>query len=183
MTELSLHILDIVNNSIKAGAKHIGISVTEDTQSNVLAIQVTDDGCGMDAAFLAQVTDPFKTTRTTRKVGMGISLFKAAAEQTGGSLAIQSELGVGTELTATFVFDSIDRQPVGDMSGTMVTIIGANPDIEYVYTHMRDNEEFRLDTQEIKQILDGVDITSPDVLVWLKDYIREGLADIGAEGR
>ncbi len=178
MTELSLHILDIANNSVKAKAKHIGIIISEDTASNLLTIEITDDGCGMDAAFLAHVTDPFTTTRTTRKVGMGLSLFQAAAELTGGNLSISSEVGVGTTVTAVFVRDSIDRQPIGDMAGTMALLIGSNPGIDFVYEHVLDDQSFRLDTLEIKEILGDVAIDSPDVVQWIREFVAEGDAEL-----
>lgn len=181
MLQLSLHILDIANNSVKAGSKLIEINVCEDINANLLSIIIKDDGCGMDKEFLDDVTNPFKTTRTTRKVGMGISLFKAAAENAGGHLTIESEKGVGTVVKTTFVYNHIDRQPLGDMGETMVSLISGNETIDFLYTHKVNGKSFVLDTREIKEILGGeVSLGSPEIVIWLKDYITEGLNEIKA---
>ena len=178
MKELSLHILDIVQNSIKAEAKNITVEIVESTSEDKLTITVIDDGCGMSEEFLARVRDPFTTTRTTRKTGMGISLFEAAAQQTGGGLDIRSKLGEGTTLTVWFGLSSIDRAPLGDMAGTMETIIGGAPDIDYVYRHVTDKGEFVLDTKELRQMLGDVPLNVPDILSWINGYIEEGLSEI-----
>ncbi len=179
MLELSLHILDIVNNSVKAGASLIEVTVNEAVEQNLLEIFIQDNGCGMDEDFLSHVTDPFQTTRTTRKVGMGLSLFKAAAESTGGGLTIDSHKGVGTVVKVRFVYNHIDRQPLGDMAETMLTLISGNETVDFVYTHKVNGKTFTLDTREIKQILGGeVSLGSPEIVTWLKDYIKEGLKEI-----
>ena len=178
MKELSLHILDIAKNSVKAKATLIEIIVEEDTNKNLLTIEIKDNGCGMSKEFLRTVKDPFSTTRTTRKVGMGISLFEAAAVQCGGKLDITSEVGVGTTLTTTFELDSIDRAPLGDIAGTMVTLISGSPSIDFMYKHTKDNKEFILDTREVRQILGEVTLDMPDVLMWIEGYINEGLIEI-----
>ncbi len=178
MKELSLHILDIVQNSVKAEAKNITVDITEDTKTDTLTIEIADDGCGMTAEFLAKVRDPFTTTRTTRKTGMGISLFEAAAVQTGGGLDITSKPGVGTTLKVWFSLSSIDRAPLGDMAGTMVTIISGAPDIDYIYRHTTGKGEFVFDTREIREVLGDVPFNVPDVLDWIGGYIEEGLAEI-----
>ncbi len=178
MKELSLHILDIAKNSVKAKATLIEIIVEEDISKNLLTIEIKDNGCGMSKEFLQTVKDPFSTTRTTRKVGMGISLFEAAAVQCGGKLDITSEVGVGTTLTTTFELDSIDRAPLGDMAGTMVTLISGSPSIDFMYKHTKDNKEFILDTREVRQILGEVTLDMPDVLMWIEGYINEGLIEI-----
>ncbi len=181
MLEISLHILDIVNNSVKAEASLISVCVEEAIQENQLRISITDNGCGMDEAFLAQVLDPFRTTRTTRKVGMGLSLFKSAAENTGGDLTITSKKGVGTTVTVWFVYDHIDRQPLGDMGETMLTLISGNTTIDFVYSHSVNDKIFTLDTREIKKILgDEVSLGSPEIVMWLSEYIREGLEEISS---
>lgn len=181
MLELSLHILDIVNNSVKAKANLIEITVFENVKDNILTIKIKDDGCGMDEEFLKDVTNPFKTTRTTRKVGMGLSLFKAAAENTGGTLTIDSEKNVGTCVDVSFVYDHIDRQPLGDMSETMVTLISGNESIDFLYTHRINEKEFVLDTREIKTVLGGeISLGSAEIVMWLKDYITEGINEIKA---
>ena len=178
MKELSLHILDIVQNSIKADAKNITVEIVESMGEDKLTITVEDDGCGMSEEFLARVRDPFTTTRTTRKTGMGISLFEAAAQQTGGGLDITSKVGEGTTLTVWFGLSSIDLAPLGDMAGTMETIIGGAPDIDYVYRHVTDKGEFVLDTKELRQMLGDVPLNVPDILSWINGYIEEGLSEI-----
>ena len=178
MKELSLHILDIVQNSVKAGAKNITVEIEESRKENKMTISVIDDGCGMSPEFLARVRDPFTTTRTTRKAGMGISLFEAAAVQTGGYLSIDSKEGEGTALKAVFTLDSIDRAPLGDMPGTITTIISGAPDIDHYYRHKTDTGEFILDTKELRKTLGDVPLDIPEVLSWIKDYCSEGLSEI-----
>lgn len=177
MKELSLHILDIVQNSVKANATEIKIDINESREKNLLEIRITDNGCGMSEELLARVRDPFATTRTTRKVGMGISLFEAAAQQSGGYLDIDSELGKGTTLYVCFELDNIDRAPIGDMAETMVTILLSAPEINYVYTHRRSEEEFIFDTKDIKETLGDIPLTNPEILGWIKEYITEGLSE------
>lgn len=179
MKELSLNILDIAKNSTKAQAKNIEITLDENSSSGMLTITIKDDGCGMDKEFLQRVTDPFSTTRTTRKVGLGLPLFKLAAEQSGGSLAIESEVGAGTTVRASFQLDNIDRMPVGDLPGTFVTLVQGDPEVRFVLTCRVDDDEFTADTEEIKEILDGMPITSPQVLVWLSGFITDNLSEIG----
>ena len=180
MNELSLHILDIINNSVKAGAALIILEINEDIAANRLIIVIADDGCGMDAEFLREVLDPFKTTRTTRKVGMGLSLFKSAAEQTGGGLTISSQPGVGTTVTAEFTYDSIDRQPIGDIAATITTVLSGNDGLDIMYTHTICGESFVTDTREIREILGDVSLSSPEVIMWIKDYIDENTEEIRA---
>lgn len=178
MVELSLHVLDIVKNSTKAGATEVSVRIDESEKENFVKITITDNGCGMEEEFLKNVTDPFRTTRTTRKVGMGLSLFKNAAEQTGGSFSITSEVGEGTVVSANFVRNSIDRQPLGDMASTMVTLISGNPETDFVYTHIFEGESFEFSTVEIKNILGEVSISDPEILSWINGYIAEGLDNI-----
>lgn len=178
MKELSLHILDIAKNSVKAKATVIEIDVCEDEENNLLTIAITDNGCGMSEEFLKTVRDPFKTTRTTRKVGMGISLFEAAAVQCGGGLEIFSQLGKGTVLKAWFEYRNIDRAPLGDMAGTMQTLISGSPEIDFIYRHRKNGGEFILDTAEIKQTLAGVPIDNAEVLSWIGEYTEEGLGEL-----
>ena len=135
MLELSLNVLDIAQNSIAAGATRVLLSVQEDTANDRLTLTVADNGCGMTLQQLARVRDPFFTTRTTRKVGMGIPLFRMAAETAGGTFDIQSEKGNGTTVTAVFGLRHIDRMPLGDMAGTVATLIRLNPQVDFVYRH------------------------------------------------
>lgn len=178
MRELSLHILDIAQNSIKAEADNLRIAIIEDLASDKLIIKIKDDGSGMDEETVTKVVDPFFTTRTTRKVGLGIPMFKASAEQCNGSFEISSKLGHGTELTAEFQHSHIDRVPLGNMAETMITVITANIELCVVYTHSIDDKTFTLNTKEIKKLLGDVPINNIDVIMWLKDYIKEGLDDI-----
>ena len=178
MKEISLHILDIVQNSVKAEAKNILIEIEESLEKDRLSIKIADDGCGMSEEFLKRVRDPFTTTRTTRKAGMGISLLEAAANQTGGELSITSKLGEGTTLEVWFVLSSIDRAPLGDMAETMVTIISGAPDIDYIYRHRTDKDEFELNTSELRAMLGEVSLSEPEILNWIEGYINEGLEEI-----
>lgn len=180
MLELSLHVLDIVNNSIKAKATLIEIEINEQIAKNTLSISIKDNGCGMDEDFLRTVKDPFKTTRTTRKVGMGLSMFEAAAEATGGKMEISSEKNVGTTVVATFTHNHIDRQPIGNMAETMLTLVCGNEDIDFTYRHIKDDKEFLLETAQIKEILGDVSFSNPEITLWLKEYVEEGLAEINS---
>lgn len=173
MRELSLNILDIAQNSISAGASLTEILVKENTAEKTLLIGIYDNGKGMSEEQVKNVQDPFFTTRTTRKVGMGIPLFKLAAEQTGGSFKITSELGAGTRVDALFKTDSIDFTPLGDIEATVSTIVSMNEDKDFVYTRSVDEKEFVFKSADIKKILDGVPLSEPSVINWIEDYIRE----------
>ena len=173
MRELSLNILDIAQNSISAGAPLITIEVNENTIDHTLLIGIYDNGKGMSEEQVKSVIDPFFTTRTTRKVGMGIPLFKMAAEQTGGSLEIKSELGVGTEVKAYFKTDSVDFTPLGDVASTIQMLITMNTDRDFVYKHTVDGKEFVCDTREIKAILGDVPLDSYEISQWILEFIKE----------
>ena len=173
MRELSLNVLDIAQNSIVAGASLTEILVKENTEENTLLIGIYDNGKGMTPEQVENVKDPFFTTRTTRKVGMGIPLFKLAAEQTGGSFTITSQVGVGTRVDALFKTDSIDFTPLGDMASTIATIVSMNEDKDFVYTRIIDGKKFEFKSSDIKKILDGVPLSEPSVMNWIEDYIRE----------
>ena len=173
MRELSLNILDIAQNSITAGASLITIEVSENTTQHTLLIGIYDNGKGMSEEQVRSVIDPFFTTRTTRKVGMGIPLFKMAAEQTGGRLEIKSELGVGTEVRAYFKTDSVDFTPLGDIASTVQMLITMNTDRDFVYKHTVNEKEFVADTREIKAILGDVPLDTYEVSQWLLEFIKE----------
>ncbi len=173
MRVLSLNILDIAQNSIAAGASLTTIAVKEDTVKKELLIGIYDNGKGMTPEQVENVQDPFFTTRTTRKVGMGIPLFKMAAEQTGGSFKIESELGVGTRVEALFKTDSIDFTPLGDMEATISTIVSMNEDKDFIYTRSVDEREFSFSSAEIKQVLEGVPLSEPSVIMWIEGHIKE----------
>ena len=177
MKELSLNILDIAQNSIKAGADTIRIDLTESV--NRFEIRITDNGCGMKPDFVQNVTNPFTTTRTTRKVGLGIPLFKLAAEQTGGTLTISSKhesehpQDHGTVVTAVFDPTHMDFTPLGDIASTITILIQGSPDVHWIYTHSKDNGSVSLDTDELKSVLGDVPLDTFEVLTWIGDYIKE----------
>jgi len=173
MKELSLNILDIAQNSISANADLILITVDENQNDNYLKIIIADNGKGMSKEFLKTVTDPFSTTRKTRKVGMGISLLKLVTEQTGGSFIIESELGIGTTVTAVFKLNHIDRPPLGNTEQTISSLVSCNEHIDFVYKRIINGNEFVFDTREIKAILNGVSLSEPDVIIWIQEYIKE----------
>lgn len=176
MQELSLNVLDIAQNSVRAGASLVRITLDEDREKETLMISVADDGCGMTEEQVQSVTNPFFTTRTTRKVGLGIPFFKMAAEATGGSLTIYSTPGKGTETRAFFHTGHIDMLPVGNMAETVEMLITMNPDMDFLYVHSVGNEQFTLDTREIKAVLEDVPINSPEVASFIKETLAEGEA-------
>lgn len=171
MRELSLNILDIVENSVKAEAKIVYIDVI--AKDNILTISIKDDGKGMSEEFLSRVTDPYTTTRTTRKVGMGLPFLKMEAEMAGGTFDIRSKLGEGTVVTTTFAIDHIDRPPLGDLGETMSTLISNGDEVDYVLHFVFKDTDFVFDTRELKAQLDGVPMDEPEVLLFIKNYIRE----------
>lgn len=171
MRELSLNILDIVENSVKAEAKIVYIDVI--ARDNVLTISIKDDGKGMSEEFLSRVTDPYTTTRTTRKVGMGLPFLKMEAEMAGGTFDIRSKLGEGTTVTTTFAIDHIDRPPLGDLGETMSILISNGDEVDYVLHFVFNETDFVFDTRELKEQLDGVPMDEPEVLLFIKNYIRE----------
>ena len=173
MRELSLNVLDIAQNSIAAGATLVTVEVTEDTTADRMAIRVEDNGRGMTAEQVRRVQDPFYTTRTTRKVGMGVPLFRMAAEMAGGGLTIRSVPGEGTRVEAEFVRSHIDRMPLGDMVDTMVTLIRMNPQMDFLYRRQLDGREMAVDTRELRGVLGDVPLNEPDVMDWIRDYIAE----------
>lgn len=186
MTEISLHVLDIVENSTKAGAKLVRIGVAVDHTADSLTVTVDDDGAGMDEAQVARVTDPFYTSRTTRKVGLGVPFFKYAAEITGGTFCITSQKGVGTKVEARFVLSSIDCIPLGDIGATIFTLVICHQDTDFVYTYGCRGAEgmkaFTLDTRELREILGGVPFDEPDVSAYIKDYLRENKEEVDGQG-
>lgn len=173
MKELSLHILDIAKNSAAAGAAHIGITL-EEHADGWLTVSITDDGRGMPPELLACVTDPFTTTRTTRKVGMGLPLYRLAAEQTGGGLEIRSTVGEGTAVTARFDRRHLDCPPLGDLAGTIALLIQGSPNADLHYRHITPRGTAELSTEELRNIL-GPDIPldTPELFLWISDYLAE----------
>jgi hypothetical protein len=179
MRELSLHILDIAQNSIVAGAEILRIAIIEDLTNDRLTIRIKDDGRGMDEETVARVVDPFYTTRTTRRVGLGIPMFKASAENCNGKFEIKSQLGVGTEIDAEFQHSHIDRVPLGNMTDTIVTIVMGSPKMDLIYTHCVNEKRFCLNTKDIRKTLgDEIPITSIEVIKWLKEYVAGELENL-----
>ena len=173
MRDLSMHVLDIAQNSIKAGAALVTVSFTMD-EKGVLTFSVLDDGCGMAPDFLARVTDPFTTTRTTRKVGLGIPMLKQSAEMSGGDFGIESEVGVGTHIHACFDTRNIDCIPMGDICDSLLTLVMLNPDQpEFLFQAVSPTAEACFDTRQLREVLGGVPLNEPDIVDWMKESIDE----------
>ena len=177
MEELSLHLLDLIQNSVKAGASLIEIIITE--KAGLLTIELNDNGCGMSEEFLQRVESPFTTTRTTRKVGLGIPLFKQAALMAGGDFGIISRQGEGTRIKASFEINNIDRAPMGDLAGTILGQVLSTPVTpDYRLLYAVEDALFEFDTREIRRQLEGVPLDAPDVIAWMKDYLEEGIREL-----
>ena len=181
MQELSLNILDLAQNSISADATRIDLEIEEDTAADTLTITLRDNGRGMTKAQLEAVTDPFYTTRTTRKVGLGVSFFKMAAEMSGGRFEISSIPGEGTCVCGVFGLTNIDRMPLGDVNGTVETLIYCNPQLDFTYTRSRNGKSFTLDTCEVRAVLGDVPMNANEVTLWLKAYLAEGEQEVVGE--
>lgn len=175
MKDLSLHVMDILQNSTRAGAKNITLDVEESKANDTLTLRFIDDGCGMNEETVKKVQDPFYTTRTTRKVGLGLPLLKQNAEQTGGWMNITSQPNVGTEVTVVFRPSNIDCPPMGDLAGTVVLTVSAYPDIHFVFHYKTEEIDYTLDTNEVIEVLDGVPINNPDIVEYLKDMVAENI--------
>lgn len=178
LEDLSATVLDISENSTMAGADTVEITINEDEKDDLLSLSVKDNGRGMTPEFVAKVTDPFTTTRKTRRVGMGLPFLRQSAELCGGGLSIESEVGVGTTVTATFGYSSVDRPPMGDMPSTVMTLVMGSPHVHWKYRHIINGREYLMDTDEIVEALDGDRdlLTTAEVGIWLRDSIREELA-------
>jgi hypothetical protein len=178
MRDLSLHMLDIIQNSITACASIICIHISADSQRQNLLLEIQDNGVGMDIDFAVRAADPFTTSRATRKVGLGIPLLKESALKCNGKFNLESELNRGTKLTAEFQMDHIDRLPIGDIGETLIAAISANPLIQFVMELDSKKGEFRLDTADVSKTLGSLSINEYEVLKWLKEYIDEGIKNI-----
>jgi len=179
MSELSLNVLDIAQNSIAAEAKLVEIDIEENSAEDRITIRVKDNGKGMSKEFLDTVEDPFITTRTTRRIGLGISFLKEAAEMTGGYIEIISELGTGTTITAYFTMSHIDRQPIGNLTETIITLVSFNPEIDFIIKYNVNDNEFIFSTYEVKTMLgDDTKLNSPPIVVFLKEYISEHIENL-----
>lgn len=173
MRDLSMHVLDIVQNSIKAGAALVTVAFTVD-ENRVLTFSVRDNGCGMAPDFLARVTDPFTTTRTTRRVGLGIPMLKQSAEMAGGTFGIESEVGKGTCIHASFDLTNIDCIPMGDICDSLITLIVLNPETpDFVFQASAPGREALFDTRQVREALGGVSLAEPEVAAWMKESIDE----------
>jgi hypothetical protein len=178
--ELALHLLDIAQNSVSAQARNITISVMEDTAADRLHLAVEDDGVGMDAETVQRVVDPFVTSRTTRSVGLGIPLLKEAAEACEGFLKIQSQPGDGTRIDVEFQRSHIDRMPLGNIGETFLTLVVGCPEIHWRLVYQFDQDTFEFDDAEIKQTLEGIPLSEPSVLSFLRGYLEQGIAQVQA---
>jgi anti-sigma regulatory factor (Ser/Thr protein kinase) len=175
--ELALHLLDIAENSVAANAQNITIFVNEDITADRLEMSVADDGFGMDEATVARVVDPFYTSRTTRKVGLGLPFLKQAAEACNGSMQIQSTPGKGTRVKVEFQHSHIDRMPLGDLAGTFLSLLIANPAINWDFNYRVDGRVFRFESFPVTQALEGISLTEPSVLAYLRELIESGVAE------
>lgn len=174
MRELSLNVMDVAQNSITAGASLIEILVEEDRQKGELVIFIIDNGKGMSEEQVQRVIDPFYTTRTTRKVGLGVPLFKMEAEMTGGDFSIQSQLGKGTTVRARFVTSHVDMIPLGNINDTILLLVSCNPDRDFRFVHRIDEKELELDTRQLREVLgEDVPLNDPDVVQWIRGYLQE----------
>ena len=178
MEDISLHILDVVENCITAEASRIKVKITEDTGENLLIVEMSDNGRGMSEELLENATDPFYTTRTTRKVGLGIPLLAQSARESNGEISVKSKIGEGTSIKATFQYDHIDRRPLGDIGQTMIILIMSNPEIDFLFEHKKNDKAYTLDTAEMKKDLDGVPINNPEVIKIIKNDISTWLNSI-----
>jgi hypothetical protein len=180
--DLSQHILDIAENGLTAGAKLLNIDIIEDTRTNQLTITVRDDGRGMSPDMVQRVTDPWVTTRTERKVGLGIPFLKQTAEMCNGEFEIASAPGQGTTTSAAFQLDHIDRPPLGDVVGTLMCLVVGNPGVDLSYAHLVDGREYAFDTREIREVLGPeIPFSDPEVLGYLRGALTEGIASVGGD--
>ena len=178
MNELSLYILDICENSIHADSKNLYLTIEENIKDNLLIITIEDDGRGMSKEVLEKVANPFYTTRTTRKVGLGIPLFKELCELCEGSFEIKSTVGVGTKDIAKFKLDSIDLPPLGNIEDTLYCLACNDKNVELTFKYIKGDKEFSFSTLEIKEVLDGIPFSEPSIMQWFKDMVKDGINEI-----
>lgn len=180
MLELSLHIMDLAQNSLAAGATRIEIRIEESLKEDRLTVEIQDNGKGIPKEMISRVTDPFVTSRKARAVGLGLPLFKKAAESCGGGMEVYSEIGCGTRIVAWFQLDHLDRAPLGNIGETMGVLIAGNPGVDFIYDHRVDGKTYRLETLEMKGILGSNSLDDPEVLEFVRRDIEDGLKNIGA---
>jgi anti-sigma regulatory factor (Ser/Thr protein kinase) len=181
MEDLAMHLLEILVNSVSAGAKHILLTIFEKTQEDTIEMCVKDDGKGMDQADAERFVDPFRTTRTTRSIGLGLSFLKGLSDTCNGSFSIQSQKGVGTEVHCSVQRSFIDTPPIGDIGQTIMSVIQANENISLRFEYAIDDQKFIFDTDEVRQQLDGVSLLEPDILLWIHDYVNNGVTSLSKE--
>ncbi len=182
MNNLAMHIMDIVQNAIRAGGRFIVIKVDEQPQSNYLSITIEDDGSGIPEDIVQNITDPYVTTRNTRNVGLGLSLFKQSAEQSDGYINIDTKTNVGTIIKAVFMYDHIDRPPIGNIAETIVVLVTTNTAIDFLYEHNYNDKNYTFDSREIKEILQDTPFSAPGIYTFLKEMVAENVRVIQAEG-
>ncbi|OQX52434.1 MAG: hypothetical protein B5M54_08940 [Candidatus Aminicenantes bacterium 4484_214] len=175
MEDLSLHILDVAENSLAAKATRVIIRLEEDTQAKTLRLVIEDNGQGMDKETLKRAVDPFFTTKQTRRVGLGLSLLAQATHATGGQFSLESKPGWGTKVTATFKTDHWDLKPLGDISQTLLTLILGHPEVELIFIHRRDNQEAIFSTEKVKAELNGWPLNSPQAIPLIMDHINKAM--------
>lgn len=178
MPEISLNVLDVAENSVRAQASLIVIKAEADSAKDTLTIVISDNGCGMTKEQVEHVTDPFFTTRKTRRVGLGVPFFKLAAELSGGSFTIDSVPGEGTDVTAVFGLSHVDRMPLGDMPSTIHTLITMHEEIDYLYTYRYDEDSFTLSTAQMREILGDVSFQEPEISAYILDYLKENTIEV-----
>ena len=180
MNNLSLYVLDILGNSVRAGARKVSLTITESRKENVYKMVFEDDGKGMSPELLDEVFSPWVTTRKERRIGLGLSLLKQGAQQCGGDLRIASAPGEGTTVTVAFAYDHLDRPVAGDMAGSLVMTAASAPAIDFFYTHTTDVGVYRFSTVEVNEALGGVSMTNPPIMRAVQEMIRENLDEISA---
>jgi anti-sigma regulatory factor (Ser/Thr protein kinase) len=178
MKEIALHIMDIAQNSIRAGASEIRITLKESVAADSLTLTISDNGRGMDTVTLNKATDPWFTSRTTRKVGLGLPLLGMNASLSGGAMTVESAPGKGTTVSATFVYSHVDRPPLGDVSGTIALLIMSNPSVNIEYTHICEGTEWSISTAEIKEALGEGAVTDLTVVRSVREIINENVAEV-----
>lgn len=180
MKDLSLHVMDLLQNSTVVDSSIITLDIIDSIKDNIFKFTITDDGRGMSKEFLSKVTDPYSTTRTTRKVGLGLPLIKMNCEHCGGGFEIESTLGKGTKLTFWFEHNHLDRPPMGDLAGVFVLTIAQNETIRFKLNYKTDIDTFEFDTLEVKEALDGMSLNNMDIIKMLREMIEENLKEIKA---
>ena len=178
MRELADNILDIAQNSISAGASLVEIDITVSHSENIVGLRFADDGCGMSAEMAQAVCDPFTTTRKTRKVGLGLPLLKMTAEMTGGMMDIQSAVGVGTVVTATFGLGHIDRPPLGDVAGAWFSLVVMNPEKDFLFTYDYDGKAFTFDTREVRAAVAPIPLNQMEISAWIQECLQSEINEL-----